>query len=196
MARFPNWVAHYSVRALLLANAGSTCPQAGYSVWMRLWMLLMMLCALNGCLKAPLSGEAEAAAADPQRKAAGDAVWWPSPTTVSLHPLSRLEGRQLVALLEVRDQHGHAIKAPAQLWFELVRGKRADDTTAPWVRWRKDLTTAQDQQAHFDPVTRAYLLRLDLPGAPNEDKDNPGWTVRAGAEVPGGVRLRTVQVLR
>ncbi|MFP4144568.1 MAG: hypothetical protein ACOCTI_07510 [Phycisphaeraceae bacterium] len=94
-------------------------------------------------------------------------AWQPRPVAMRIYPSTRFaseEGQHLLeARLEFSDEMGDSIKAAGRLSFGLYAAAPAGGALGRELyRWQVDLLTLEDQQQHFDPVTRTYLFRLKL----------------------------------
>ena len=93
------------------------------------------------------------------------AIWPFWPTSMSIHPLTRLTTEEQTgrAILEARveflDSQGNRSKAVGQMSLALYN---ADNRAQPVHVWSQDLLQPARNQQHFDVVTRTYLLRLEL----------------------------------
>jgi len=90
---------------------------------------------------------------------AGAWLFWP--TTVRVHPLSKLvrrEGQSVVldARVELRDQTGEPTKMVGTVLLAL-EFPRCDP---PVQRWKVVVATIQEHLLHYDPVTATYRFQL------------------------------------
>ena len=102
------------------------------------------------------------------REATGEAGWQPKAVALRIYPSTRFVREQDTPILEARiemfDQMGDSIKASGQLRFELFAAGHAPgiDVGRLLYSWDIDLLTLDEQKRYYDPITRAYLLRLRL----------------------------------
>lgn len=108
--------------------------------------------------------------------------WWPQATAMRVYPSTRFveapgEGGGggnrraiLEARIELRDEMGDAVKAAGIVGLELFAGAAGDEGFGRRLyRWDVTMQTLEDQQRHFDSVTRTYLFRLELDAPPQAD---------------------------
>lgn len=94
-------------------------------------------------------------------------VWLPRPVSMRVYPSTRFVrdagGVLLEARIELLDEMDDPVKGAGDFRLELFR---ADEGTRMPGRqlyvWRVPMLTLEDQRRFFDPITRAYLLRLRL----------------------------------
>lgn len=112
----------------------------------------------------------------PDRRGGGafgnpDRAWRPEAEALRIYPSTRFIRENGTAMLEARvelfDQMGDSVKASGQLRFELFAGGDAPGVEIGRLlySWDIDLLTLEHQQQHYDPITRAYLMRLRLDSA-------------------------------
>jgi hypothetical protein len=121
-----------------------------------------------------------------------------------VYPSTRLvhEANQTVleARIEFVDDVGDPLKAVGDLRLELFRISRPGEPppTKPLYTWNASILTQAENQTLYDPVTRSYLLRLNLDaGAPTSPAGlrlhvlymPPG---SAAATAPGRLEAETV----
>lgn len=109
----------------------------------------------------------------PDRRGGGtvgnpDSAWRPEAEALRIYPSTRFIRENGTPMLEARvelfDQMGDSVKASGRLRFELFAGSSTPGVEAGRLlySWDIDLLTLEDQQEHYDPITRAYLMRLRL----------------------------------
>ncbi|MEM9914553.1 MAG: hypothetical protein AAF911_06310 [Planctomycetota bacterium] len=97
-----------------------------------------------------------------------EAGWQPQAVALRIYPSTRFVREQGTPMLEARiemfDQMGDSIKASGQLRFELFAAGSAPgiDVGRLLYSWDIGLMGLEEQQRYYDPITRAYLLRLRL----------------------------------
>jgi len=95
-----------------------------------------------------------------------EASWELQPRLIQLFPSSRFvreDGQTLLELrFEVLDDLGDSIKWPGTAQVELFVASNIQPirTGQRLYGWRVDLLSVAQQRAHYDSVTRSYLLRL------------------------------------
>jgi hypothetical protein len=115
-------------------------------------------------------GDASPGGAD----AADRVAWQIKPVAMRIYPSTRFarEGAStaLEARIEFVDDAGDPLKAAGDLRLELFPAGRPGEPAAgkPLYTWDASILTRQENQDHYDPATRTYLLRLKL--------DDPGLT--------------------
>jgi len=132
-------------------------------------------CQFKGAPAAP-SSPAPAPAAAPQATASQPGqnnppdVWRPRAAQIRIYPSTRFvtqNGKALLAAdVEPVDAMGDPIKIVGRLRCELFAATGGGgDNVSPGRRlysWDVNLFTLADQRKYYDPVTRGYLLRLEL----------------------------------
>ncbi|MEM9417491.1 MAG: hypothetical protein AAGA25_00370 [Planctomycetota bacterium] len=104
----------------------------------------------------------------PVERETAETGWQPKAVALRIYPSTRFVREQDTPMLEARiemfDQMGDSIKASGQLRFELFAAGHAPgiDVGRLLYSWDIGLLTLEDQQRYYDPITRAYLLRLRL----------------------------------
>ena len=98
--------------------------------------------------------------------------WFPCAADVRVHPASRYvkerEALRLEARIELLDEFNEPIKDIGKLVVELRLLDRNgelildEDGRQRGFRWSFDLTTKEEQQKHWDPIARAYVLPLKI----------------------------------
>jgi len=94
--------------------------------------------------------------------------WQPEAVAMRIYPSTRFVREQNTPMLEARiemfDQMGDSIKASGRLRFELFAASNAPGIEAGRLlySWDIGLLGLEEQQRYYDPITRAYLLRLRL----------------------------------
>jgi len=91
----------------------------------------------------------------------GDVLMF-APVSIDLNPSTRVEpveggGAEIVCQLICLDRWGHTVKAGGKVRLTLRVPGRADDRV---IVWDVDLTDGEENARRYDPVTRAYRLRL------------------------------------
>jgi len=128
-------------------------------------LLLTALLCFAGCEpKSRLGGGAQLS--DPDAPS-----WWPRPVGLRVFPSTRFirEGQEvfLEARIELADDLGDSIKAPADFYFDLHSGPQGASTPRLLFSWQQTVRTREDQINFYDPVTRAYLFRLKVQDVSN-----------------------------
>jgi len=112
---------------------------------------------LTGCVSKGRLGGA------PASSTMADA-WWPRPVSVQVFPSTRFvrEGQAIIleARVQLTDELGDSIKAPATYYFDLNAGPAGQSAPRRLFSWQINVTSLEDQVEFFDPVTRSYLFRL------------------------------------
>ncbi|MGB0766428.1 MAG: hypothetical protein ACPGYV_01820 [Phycisphaeraceae bacterium] len=111
--------------------------------------------------------DAEAQAAEKQWPS-----WFPHATDVRVHPASRYVNERdelrLEARVELLDVFNEPTKDVGKLMVELRllddKGQLVLDAQGRQrgFRWAFDLTTKSEQEKHWDPIARAYMLPLKI----------------------------------
>lgn len=131
-----------------------------------MWMRNALFIAVLGLALAGCQSKGEGVNGPKQRAPAN--TWRPAPAAMRVYPATRFASEDQRAVLEARielfDQMNDTLKGVGRFRLELFAG---DDRTAPQLarrlyRWDVTLMTLADQQKFFDPVTRAYLFRLEI----------------------------------
>lgn len=122
----------------------------------------------------------------PPRELRGSGQDMFSPDTLRIHPLTRLvPGTPAVVetRLEFTDQFGDITKTAGTVDLELLApGNRS------LGRWTFDLSAPAANKAFWDPITRTYLFRLNIPDAP-ELKSGQTLKLNAETSFPNATRL-------
>lgn len=143
-------------------------PFPGHPSRCRLTFILVLTC-LSGVLFA-----CQPKGADRRPRGGEDtaeAGWQPEAVALRIYPSTRFVREQGTPMLEARiemfDQMGDSIKASGQLRFELFAAGHAPgiDVGRLLYSWDIALMGLEEQQRYYDPITRAYLLRLRLDSA-------------------------------
>ena len=125
-----------------------------------------------------------------------DPGWRPTAVRMRVFPSTRFvsdSGRPVLeARVEMIDEMGDSVKTSGSWRVELFSGGDARPIREPrklLYSWQIQATTLAQQQRHYDPVTRAYLFRLqmDQPTDPQQ-----AVTVSVTFTQPGGVTLQAV----
>jgi len=108
--------------------------------------------------------------------------WFIHATDVRVHPASRYvkerDALRLEARIELLDEFNEPIKDVGKLVVELrVLDKNGqlvldEEGRQRGFRWSFDLTTKENQEKHWDPIARAYVLPLRIGPA---DRDLPEY---------------------
>ena len=116
-----------------------------------------------------------------------------APTTMRIHPLTRFQGTgnldRLLVHLEVTDQFADptkgvgAVQLTLHAFDRLARGGRG----AVLQQWSFDLTAADQQPRYWDPITRTYVFKFDLPDYPQLASRKA--VISATFTAPGGKEL-------
>ncbi len=97
--------------------------------------------------------------------------WQPEAVALRIYPSTRFVSEQNTPMLEARvelfDQMGDSIKASGQLRFELFAAGHAPGIEVGRLlySWDIGLMSLEEHRQFYDPITRAYLLRLRLDSA-------------------------------
>lgn len=125
--------------------------------------LLVIVCLLNvGCLSWKLP-DVVPGATDPQ-----DQVWSIEPVEMRVYPSTRfviVEGTPVLeARVEFVDALGDSIKATGNFRVELFRVDRSgsNPTGRRLYKWEVPMVSIRQNRTFYDPITRAYLLRLKM----------------------------------
>lgn len=141
------------------------------------WMVAVAACAPKGTAVDPEDRRVDADAAAQQQQWP---KWFVHAMDVRVHPASRYvkerDELRLEARVELLDQFNEPVKDVGKLVVELrlldANGKLILDEQGRQrgFRWSFDLTTAKQQERHWDAIARAYVLPLKIgPG----DSDLP-----------------------
>lgn len=127
--------------------------------------------------------------------------WFPRAVDLEVHPATRYvreaDTIRLEARIELIDQFGEPIKDIGTLRFELgevdEEGNLIEVDGQPRrLRWTEELLTEEDQRKRWDPVSRCYLVPLNLDEA---DFDLPAGQTRLWVTFrpawPGSAELPT-----
>ena len=149
---------------------------------------------VGGCVQAKggvgASGEGEVALAE---------AWAPRPEGLRIYPSTRFVREGDTPLLEARiellDAMGDSIKASSRTRFELrAAGENPGVEEGRLLySWDVAIASLEDQRDYYDPVTRAYLIRLRL----TDDQITQRQVVlRVTLETVDGRRLSDEQPVR
>ena len=122
--------------------------------WISVITVILMICG-GGCGTRPVT---------PSRAPASVNGDWPfAPAQILVHPLTRYwatasHGKEVEARIELLDSDGFATRGIGRL--ELTLSSANGRSIETWVLQLNNLDT---NRAHFDTVTRTYLVRLSLP---------------------------------
>jgi hypothetical protein len=104
-----------------------------------------------------------------KRNGAAAQAWWPWPTGVRVHPATRFAMHNhepvLEARIELLDALLDATKGSGTFRLELLDAAgpmNAPRSARQLYVWDLALMTLEDQQQHYDPVTRSYYFPLKL----------------------------------
>ena len=153
-------------------------------------MLVAMLVVLAGCT---WKGGADNGPAE-----TGE-VWSIRPVSMRVYPSTRFiesEGRTMLdTRIELLDEAGDTTKGVGRFRFDLLStdGPRGGDSGTRLYSWDVPMLTLEQNKAHWDPVTRAYLCRLSI-DEPEVAKE--AVRLRAILNTAGGDRLEAEAVLR
>lgn len=135
------------------------------------WSILLLLVSvtmLAGC--SIFKGSPSPLAAAPQ-------PWLFSPVVMRVHPFTtfaydKAAGAYVLdARIELQDRVGDSTKGVGDFRFELYEEKERASQEGEEVRqavWSAPMTTLEQNQQHYDPITRTYVFRLKLTQAPSE----------------------------
>ena len=92
-----------------------------------------------------------------------------TPVSLSVHPLSHISledggGVVLEACVQLKDRDGLPVRGLGILEVSLQQGGASGEAILTRRSWERDLSNARINLATFDPMTRSYLLRIDLEG--------------------------------
>lgn len=132
-------------------------------------LLSLMGCAPKGSAINPITREPAAVPSSNQTKAMPD--WFFRAVDLRVHPATRYiregDALRLEARIELLDQFNEPIKDVGTLRFELgLVDAQGDLVTANGqprrLRWTVDLLTAEDHRKRWDPVSRCYVVPLNI----------------------------------
>lgn len=95
-------------------------------------------------------------------------VWSGRPWRARVYPATRFAEDQSKSILEARielvDDMGDPVKSAGRLRLELFARSAAGkpDIGQRLYSWDVSILTREDQQRHYDPITRTYVFRLKL----------------------------------
>ena len=96
------------------------------------------------------------------------AVWHAVPVEIRISPATRFVQEEdqfsLEARIELSDEMGDPIKVAGDFRFELLSAAESVPNVLRrrLYTWEVDLLTLEDQQQHFQTVTRSYVFRLGI----------------------------------
>ena len=124
---------------------------------------------------------------------------WPFwPTRMRIHPLTSLsldsnDGDPFIeARIEFKDRFADVVKSDAQFRFELHEGKPDQGPGKPLRIWNVDLRNLEQNELHWDTVTRTYLFKLTLSNTTVEE----GNYLRAYVLSVDGTQFNSIYKLR
>ena len=126
-------------------------------------------------------------------------AWQPRAESLRIYPSTRFVQERDTPLLEARvellDAMGDSIKGSGRARFELrAAGENPGlEEGRLLYSWDVAITTLEDQRDYYDPVTRAYLLRLRLTDAAITQRQ---VLLRVSLETVDGRRLTDAQPVR
>ena len=132
------------------------------SVGLLIAVTAAILANTGGCGRRPIT---------PSRAPAAVSGDWPfAPTQILVHPLSRYwvttsHGKEVEARIQLLDADGFPTRGIGRLELTLTSPNGRSIET--WVLQLNNLDT---NRAHFDNVTRTYLVRLSLPNQDVPDR--------------------------
>ena len=93
-----------------------------------------------------------------------------APADLYVHPLSSFRQRpdgtlQAHVYVQVLDADGFPMRARGQLEVDLSQGNSGDQAVMVRRSWTCDLRTDETNLAHFDPMTRAYVVPFEIDSA-------------------------------
>ncbi|MEM7627291.1 MAG: hypothetical protein AAF333_16970 [Planctomycetota bacterium] len=142
------------------------------SVLVALLLSACLIAGTTGCIESKAGG---AGATGPGSGTGGDPelaeAWRPQPVALRIYPSTRFVRERDTPLLEARielfDEMGDSIKSSGQVRFELFAAGYAPgiDVGRLLYSWDIALSSLEDHQRYYDPITRGYLLRLRLDSA-------------------------------
>jgi hypothetical protein len=97
-----------------------------------------------------------------------DQHWMPAPTSVRVYPSTRFikeSGRSILeARFELYDEMGDPVKYAGTFTIELYSVDEALGNAPRRLlyTWNAELLMLDQQQEHYDPITRGYLFRLGV----------------------------------
>jgi hypothetical protein len=140
--------------------------------------LVLLLCGLVGCAPKGSAVNPEDRRVDDEATAQQDVwpTWFIRAEDVRVHPASRYvkerDALRLEARVELLDAFNEPVKDVGVLIVELRLIDRNGqiildaDGRQRGFRWSFDLTTQAQQEKHWDPIARAYVLPLKI--GPND----------------------------
>ena len=93
-----------------------------------------------------------------------------APADLYVHPLSSFRQHpdgtlQAHVYVQVLDADGFPMRARGQLEVDLSQGNSGDQAVMVRRSWTCDLRTDETNLAHFDPMTRAYVVPFEIDSA-------------------------------
>ena len=126
--------------------------------------------------------------------------WWPQPSALRVYPSTRFVEDErsaapiLEARIELRDEMGDAVKGAGTAALELFAASDEGQGLGQQLqRWEVTMSSLEDQQRHFDSVTRTYLFRLRLDASARARGDRLRVTFTRASD---GRRLQTESRIR
>ena len=125
-------------------------------------------------------------------------AWQPEPVSMRVYPSTRFVAGgtepYLLVRIELTDEMGDSIKAAGKMHLELRRttGAAAAVARDRLYAWDVPLHTLEDQQRHYDRVTRTYQFRLRLDEPITSQRDTSLFVVLSPTD---GRRLEASAVL-
>ena len=147
------------------------------------YLLVFVMLVLPGCFQPKA------------RELTGSGMDMFGPTTMRIHPLTRIVLPEPKSELEVRielsDQMGDVGKGVGTLYFELfdyeiaALGHKGPRVTL----WNSDISTPALNKQYWDPITRTYLFHLGSP-KPGLFKSGRKFVLDATMVFPNNTRLQ------
>lgn len=160
---------------------------------------LFVLLVMPGCGQSVEKTSIERIAGDIGTSTGTVSARWPFwPTRMRIHPLTSvtLESKDarpfIEARVEFKDRFADVVKSVAQFRFELHESKPDEGPGKPLRIWNVDLGDLEQNELHWDSVTRTYLFRLTLGGKTIEE----GNYLRAYVLAVDGTQFRSIYKLR
>jgi hypothetical protein len=165
------------------------------------WLAGAILLGVVGCEQnapGPRVSAADASRVIPGTGEGVDPEWPFWPRDMRVHPASRLvldpsTGQAFIeARIEFRDAIGHTSKAVGVMKFDLIVAGLPSELTNPVLSWQLPMTSLEENELHYDDVTRTYLYRLNL----GEWSSSPDVTLIGAFESIDGRRFDATQRFR